>query len=493
MKRVLALLLALLMLSMTFVACGKNGEGEESGATTVNTAAPGETLPYNPEIDGLYFDGMVITMVQNTFPDIKRNEFSGGDDEGDSVNALLHDRNKHIEEKFGVMFDFVDVSEAAIQDKVRTNNLSQDSEIDLYSAYAYYGLAMSAEGAYYNLYDVPYLNTTASWWNQSWNETIEFNGQLFGVTGDANTSVILKTFVTFVNNDMLAEWYPTNTPDLYSVVNEGKWTLEYVQNLTKEIYADNGDVSGERDEKDTYGITLAPISQPSQALVMGCGYQWTETNANGEIEFTLGTERNINILQSIQSMFAGDKTGVYTPKSWYGAYYYATNFARGKNMLAMAPMFTAEQLAATNINYSILPMPKFDESQPEYISSTQDSHTFCAVSMHSDAIHAVGAILEYMGYLSERDLTPEYFDNFYKYKYASDPDTMEMFDTIIDSIEFEFAVNWSRSLHDVLKKVRELAANPNVGAASEIESISGACSAYLESLKETLDEFSLAG
>ncbi len=485
MKRVLTLGLALLMLLGALAACSKNKPEEQGESASESTDVE---IPYDPDIDGLNFGGLPITMLQSVFSDVQRHEFSGGEDQTDAINDLIYKRNEYIQEKFGIMLEFENVEGAEIQDIIRANNRSAATEIDMFSAYAYYGLSMSNEGSYANLYDIEYLDTTSRWWNQSWNESVEYNDRLYAVAGDANTSIILKTFVTFVNNDMLSEWYPTDTPDLYSVVNEGKWTLEYVKNLVKNVYDDNGTDSGVRDENDTYGITMAPISQPSQALIMGCGYQWTETTGDGDIVLTLDNSRNVSVLQEIQTFFKGDIQGIYNPEKWAGAYYYANHFAKGNNLMAMAPMFTAEQLAKTDIFYSILPMPKYDENQTDYISSTQDSHTFCAVSTYSDAHHAVGAILEYMGYISERDLVPQYFDKFYKNKYASDAATMAMFDSIIENIRFEFAVNWSNSLREVLKKVRLLAASPSVGVSSELVSIRDVCAEYLDQLKEDLNE-----
>ena len=181
------------------------------------------------------------------------------------------------------------------------------------------------------------------------------------------------------------------------------------------------------------------------------------------------------------------REGIFVAKDLPGVYYYATIFAKNNSIFSMAPMFTAERLAATDIDYSILPIPKYDEAQENYYSSTQDSHTFCAVFTMSDAKSAVGAVLEYMGYLSKKDVVPGYFETFYKAKYASNPETMQMFDSIVESIHFDFIVNWSRAINDILKKVRAIGYDPLKEPVSEIASFQDSCQKYLDSTYDLIE------
>ena len=63
-------------------------------------------------------------------------------------------------------------------------------------------------------------------------------------------------FVTFFNKDMIAEVDDVN---LYDVVNQGKWTLDYQYELASKFYSDlNGD--GKADGKDQYGFVCTNMA-----------------------------------------------------------------------------------------------------------------------------------------------------------------------------------------------------------------------------------------
>ena len=100
-----------------------------------------------------------------------------------------------------------------------------------------------------NLYDIPHLNLSEPWWNQSLTEELTIAGKLNTIVGDLNISLISCSFVTFVNEKLRQDY---NMPNLYEIVFEGNWTFDYMGNLVKDIYQDlNGD--GIRDSDDMYG------------------------------------------------------------------------------------------------------------------------------------------------------------------------------------------------------------------------------------------------
>ena len=69
--------------------------------------------------------------------------------------------------------------------------------------------------------------------------------------GDLALSSLTGTYCYFYDKTD-AETYKLE--NLYDVVWEGRWTLDYLMNVTKDIYEDlNG--NGERDSDDYYGMT----------------------------------------------------------------------------------------------------------------------------------------------------------------------------------------------------------------------------------------------
>ncbi len=491
MKRILALILVLVMLSSTLMSCKKDEQNNPDGNSgTVSTDEGVEAPPYDAAIDSLDFEEREITLMVTNATDLERYEFYRESelDDGDAVNLAVHQRNLGVEEKLNVKLDFMGVAGTQITDEVTKYVASGDSTVDIYALLQSSCLALATQGAYLNLLNVPYLNTDSSWWNSTWNEATEFNNARYTIVGNTNTTVVQKTMCCFVNMDILKEQFPTNTPDLYSVVNNGEWTLEYVQTLVKNVYEDNGTVAGVPDKDDTFGITVANISQPAQALLTSMGFNYTVKDASGNVSLALVTENNIDIMEKIHDFFKPDKEGIYRPEEWPAVYEYANLFAKGRQMMAMSPMFTAERLTATDIDYIVLPMPKNDVTQDGYRSSSQDSHTFCSISSASDSAEHSAAVLEYMGYLSKKDLTPKYYDVIYKIRYASNKDTMALFDMIINNIVFDFAICWTSSLNRIMHNVRGLAADSSKGITSGLTSIENVTKGYLENLMTELNK-----
>ncbi len=477
------------MLCSVLVSCKGNKDGDLTETEdTVSTSGEAAEAGYDPAIDTLNFEGKEITMMTTNATDLERYEFYRESelDDGDAVNLAVYMRNFGVQEKLKVKLEFIGVRGPDVYAEALKNVESGDSTIDLYALLESNCLPFAVRGGFVDLMSVPYLNTESPWWNQTWNAATEFGNARYTVVGDANTTVMQKTICCFVNMDILKAQYPNDTPELYWIVEDGFWTLEYMETLVRSVYEDNGTIAGVADANDTYGLTLASIGEPAQALLGALDFRWTQESADGKITFTLTDAHNIDVMEKIHELFRENKKGIYRPSDWPGAYEYANHFAKGKQMMAMAPMFTAEKLTATDIDYIVLPMPKYDENQEKYYSSTQDSHTFCAMAAATDAKDASAAVLEYMGYLSKKDLTPQYYDVIYKTRYASNPKTMALFDKIVSNVDFDFAVCWMGSLNGVMKSVRALAADPSKGIVSGLTTIESGCKGHLEKLMQEL-------
>ncbi len=491
MKRILALVLVLVILSATLISCKNNEQVNSGGENTVSTDDSVEAPPYDSAIDALNFEGKEITFMVADVTTFERKEFYRESelDDGDAVNLAVHQRNLGVKEKLKVDLNFIGIPGTEIQDELDKYVASGDNYVDVITIMQSSGMKFVTQGAFLDLTKLPYLNTDSPWWNSSWNEATQIKGARYSVVGDANTTLMKTTLCCFINLDLLKNQYPENTPDLLELARGGGWTLEYVQTLVKNVYEDNGTVAGIADENDTYGMALAAISQPAQGLLASMGFVYSARDAAGNVSLTLRTQKNIDIMGEIHEFFRQDKVGIYHPdENPKSVEWYIDLFAKGRQMVSMAPMHSAETLTTTDIDYVVLPMPKADIDQESYRSSAQDAHTQCAISAASTSAEQSAAVLEYMGYLSKKDLTPKYYDVIYKARYASNEDTMELFDMIIDNIVFDFAICWTASLNRIMHNVRGLAADPNEGISSGLKSIEDGTKGYLANLMAELNK-----
>ena len=484
MKRIISLLLALLMLAACFVGCASKDDDTESDKS-VGTLGDDESVPYDPAIDGLYYDGMDINIYYAEIGGMPRLEYEAIEYTGDAVSDVIFERNLTVKEKFGVELSYNHKGGQEMVTDLKTLHSAGDPTVDIIAPYAYYGVALAIEGVYADLNSLNYLNVNSSWWNQSYVDAITYNDQLYSIIGDLTSSATSNAVATFVNMQMMRE-FGLGDIDLFEVVESGKWTLDYMMLMCKDVYAE-ADGINDRSEGDRFGFILGQISQPAEALLVSFGFDWTQKNDDGTMDFTLNSEKNINILSSLESLYASRFTGIYKVAAPAGSEFatkgvgqYIELFTEKKTMVTISFLMTAEELVKKpDIEYLILPVPKYNEDQTEYRTMTHDSHCNVSISSMSDSLDAAAAILEYMGYYSEKELTPQYFEISYKSKYASNENTMKLFDMIVDSIHFDFARTYSRSLDDVSQKMRGLVKD-SLNISSTIATYQSKCQRYLD-------------
>ncbi len=484
----LLVLLALCMLA------GCNGKKDPTTPSETSapvgetpTEAPANENEYDPALDSLDFEDIKVTFAVPIMSDVSAFEFHSDGMSDHPVNNAIFKRNNTVQEKLGVKLEFVSMDSMQMIDKIPELWFSSDETNDIYAVYAYFTMDCMIQGCYENLIDSPYLHTDSPWWNQSYVEEITYNDSLYTIVGDACTSIVSKITATFVNNKlMLANG---KTDDLYEVVESGNWTIPYMMELCKDVYQ-SLDGGPDPTNSDTYGLIIGRISQPAEGLLEAGGFKWTTKDEAGTIVMNLTDSNNITLLGKLEELFTTAEKGIriIAADELEGVYEYADYFARGQAMVTMGPMYTAETVksADADFDYQILPLPKADSTQTEYRNSCQDSYSALSISSVSDAKEAASAVLEYMGYLSRRDLTPAYVDTYYKGQVASDPKTMKLFDEIKESVVFSFARVYSRNIKDVTKKMRSLVGNSEeIGSGTK--SHQTLCQEYLEDLLMKLD------
>ena len=79
---------------------------------------------------------------------------------------------------------------------------------------------------------------------------LTYNGKAFFAVGDFSLTSIGRTFSIYYDK-VYAESY--QLPDMYQLVRDGKWTIDKLSELTKDVYTDlNND--GKRDFEDFYRL-----------------------------------------------------------------------------------------------------------------------------------------------------------------------------------------------------------------------------------------------
>jgi hypothetical protein len=440
-KRILAAIIAAALL-IPSAACSQSGDpsdtiaagtSETSSSTTSEPAEQTETgrADIKDSLPDYNWEGREYRVAQNTNVGY---EFFVEDMTGEATNDAVYNRNIAIEERFNVKIvptNFSSGSETINQ--TSTAILAGENAWDIVSHLAYMSYSPISKGVYQNWLDVNYVDFTAPWWNKLANDTCTFNGIAYTATGDINVTALLFTYGMFFNM-RLTEENGMTASSLYNAVYDGKWTIDYFISLCSDIYTDvNGD--GEKDKGDIFGYVAHPgIS--SDAWLAAFDQPISGKDENGLPTPKFMTDKTVSALEKI-SDFYYNKTGTLAPAEAEGE---VPMFADGKVVFVPSIFNDAfNTYRYMDDAYGILPYPKWDEAQKNYLTNARDQYTVLCVPKTVEDTDFVGMITEALAAESYRYVYPAYYDIALKGKYSEDADTANMIDIIMKGRSFDFS------------------------------------------------------
>lgn len=459
MKRIIALMLVVSMMLVPLVACSGNsgdkpkettGVKDTTAETTANPNAITTYLePMDEELAELDYGGETIHILSRSEKEFAGDELWVEELTNDPVNDAIYNRNLAVSELLGVEFtESREYGQTDLQQKVDIMVNSGDSTYDIVAASVAYGTPMINDGFMYNLYDngiEAYLDATKPWWAQFWIDEAEMGDRLYCITGAPALSLTRLMFVIYYNKN-LAEDHGIG--DLYDVVNEGKWTIDYLSELSSGIYRDlNG--NDLRDEEDEYGIGIDNYVN-TDIFWSSFDMKFLQKDSDGWFELATNYKEKISIAFDKVWAIIYENTGSY----WLGGYDkereedFDELFSNGTILFAPLELMYAESEEFRNMQaeYGILPTPKFDEKQETHYTYPHDQYTVFMIPITVKDPVMSGAVLEAMAYESYKTLQPMYYDIVLKGRYANDPESRAMLDMITTNVTVDAAWIYGRQL-----------------------------------------------
>ena len=288
MKKTLALLLALLTVGASFVACGdKTPDAMTSGETTTAATEPAvtEETPDLPDPASVDIAGEFNILVSGNYA---RNDFAAEGMDGTAVEQAIYRRNQVMKETWGVDIKNEDItrfgSAGGTGDgytKIYTDYMAGDANYDAAMIGTYDVATLAYSGYIHDLGDIPHIDLTKSWWDQKANKDLSIRGRMFYTTGDISVVDNMVTHALLFNKDMI-ESYGLDNP--YDLVADDNWNLETFGALVKQVGQDL-DNNGVYDENDLYG--LLTWNDPMTAILAAAGEKIATINDRGELTLTL--------------------------------------------------------------------------------------------------------------------------------------------------------------------------------------------------------------
>ncbi len=349
---------------------------------------------------------------------------------------------------------------------------------DIVANYAYAGAITMVRNYIANLADYetfPYFDFSLPCWNQSIVNSTLCNDKLYYITGDLNLSTFDKSMVVFVNNDLYTERKDDSDPDnLQDVALAGKWDYEDLYKWTS-VYEDFSDDNAITHD-DFYGISTSYGSIPLDALPYAWDLEYIVEEADGSHSYNvIGNTKIAEAVNKAKALFRGvdffDQTGAQGVGNWnntgsctLGGYSEpVTHFANDLSVflvhLLNCTIDDKVMMREMSSEMGLLPMPKYDEDQENYGTTSHDAYTLVTVIDHSDNSvttkgEAISAYLQLSYEESYTNIRGYYINEIVKQKYFGMSDSLEksqkIFDIVADNIEFDFASVYAPQLNGFL-------------------------------------------
>lgn len=440
-KRVLALALAVLTAALLLLSCAES-DGDTTVETTSaesgdNVTTEGDTQIY-PDLPEKDFEGYTFKALHwyITGWESRRNKDIYAESEnGDPINDAVYKRNLYMSDKYNVTFSIQNESyDKVISMTQKFINAGEDAFDLVYARMIDIGPLLTG-GYFLDLNKLEYVDFTQPWWDHNSVASLSVLGKLYLVASDINIIDDDATPAIAFNKQFAAE---SQFPDLYSLAADGTWTMDAMLNLYKGMSRDlNGDSVIDVDNDiyaflGNFGVTAS--------FYIGGGGTFVSKDENDTPYLSFNSEHNYNVAEKIFEI-------LYDPNNFYDQHTmqsviddaaFEKMFTNGHGIFFWMRLDNVTSMRASDTEFGILPIPKYDDSQDRYYSMVS-VHTTGLITVPKTATDPArtGFILEGLSAESRYTLIPAYIDKALKGKYVRDNESEAMLDIIFSTKTYD--------------------------------------------------------
>ena len=459
-QRILASLLAVLLLTAPLASCGENEEPPAVTQTNAATESEAETELRDSLPSDLDYEGDKIVFLSREREGWTDREIWVEELTGEPINDAVFERNKAVEERLNV--EITNVSEDSLDAYVIVNRVvnavsAGTHEYDVLAASCWTTLGQTPRGTFANLRNSAYIDFDMPWWSEGLNDATLYKGTQFVLTGSMVLSIYRFAYATVFNQqlfDDVGEKYP------YEYVENGTWTLDKQISLVPLFHRDNG--NNIQDEEDIYGfISTQHISV--DPYWSACEVDILTRDENDDFLLVFDSGKLHEVAEKVLALYYGtdDSSYIWNTITYDGHMDAACDmFADGRGAMATIRIMGLERETIRSMTdmFGIVPMPKFDETQPEYHTMLHDQFTVIAVptTVQGDRLDEIGAVLEALSSTAHRVVKPVYYEETLRTKIAQDPQSAAMMELIVNSLTTDSGIFYTDALGGFQNAFRDI-------------------------------------
>lgn len=430
----------LLLMSIVLSSCASGATDNED--TTVSSDVTTQTVTGDrlsqlyreqedslPELD---FEGEPIRFLTLDSSYIKNDEIWVDELNSDPFNDSIYNRNMYVMDRLNCKIENDFATAAEIEKKLDIIINSDEDYYQVIGHEAAPSLNLSLDGYFHDLntLEEDYIDFDAPWWSRQFFDATSANDKVYVLAGSLSLSMIRSIHATYFNKRIADD---EGVGDLYTVVSEGRWTIDYQSELVSGMFREmNG--NDIHDDDDFYGF-CTPLYWSTDSYWSAFDIEILSRDKEGRFEFVLNEEKAYDGLNKILGLCYGDGTYVEISESKKPN----AMFVSGNAFMLTQRLDCVETPDFRNMkdDYGILPMPKFNENQNEYYSMPFEIFQTYSIPKTVLQPEKATAVLEALCAETWRKVIPTYSEIALKGKYLSDPESRDMFDGIISNVKMD--------------------------------------------------------
>lgn len=436
MKKTLSFVLALIMLFSVMVSCSSvKDDGNMGNQDTVSAdisadseeAAETEKPWLDNLSDDVYFNDTDFNMlVRSTrIADLFSEEITG-----EPITDAIFARTAKLENRLGIKCSTTDLPDDSGLWKTTISGSVQagDGAYDIVFPDYWWGIEMG--GYYLDLMSLPYLDLSREYWCDGWNRNDTFYGKLYTAVGDFSLDLIVNTEAVFFNKELIAQF---NLENPYDLVKEDRWNSDKLSEMSEIALSDIDGDGKYTPGTDLYGNMCA--LHAGRGYLYAYGMRLANQTDDGGWALDYYNERFVKVYDTVYNYINNTPSVCYsTTVSLDSA------FASGLTLFLTINVGATRgtQLREMKPDFGLVPYPKLDEQQKDYISFNLGT-AYAAILKSSKDAEMSAAVLEALCAENHKTVFPVLYEDALKEKYSRDATTAEMLDILQQTAYFDFA------------------------------------------------------
>lgn len=424
---------AFLATAMFLLACFSCASGDantgakETIAVQTEETTIDEFAKYNDDLGEHNFDGETFTIA--IYLNINTNNNIDTEAEtGEVLNDAIYKRNRKIEERFNSKINQSTHEDGLFAGFVRSSILAGDNAFHIANVRCSDGLYLWVEDLVLPIEKLPYINLEKPYWDRSLNKSLTINKTQYIALGHFNVATDDLTHALLFSKSMMRD---LSLPDIYKLVRDGGWTFDEMNSMMAAAITDlNGDSL--YDGADRWGYLAHPKEILPNFWIAAGEFAIAKDDADmpasgieGERFFDVFT-KTFEMMWDSGAWFTKAKLDADIP------YECIQMFADGQSLFLDSTFFVIGKIRGMETDFGIIPYPKFDEAQKDYVSRVE-YYNPTIVPANSNSLDITGVMLEALQSESAKSVRPAYYDIALKTKYTRDDESVEMLDLIFNT------------------------------------------------------------